>query len=157
MGIKSIAVAGAATAVLSAGLAAPALAAEPFNHNGDHRGGCKRFCVAQVTKNGVHFGTVRVFVGRNHIRGVLHLTRDAKKGFYKIRGHCRPVEHEDHVDHVERTFEHHEVREVPQGTVRTGFGAEQVNMPLVGGALAMIAGGLGVGVLARRRLTGARS
>ena len=152
MQFKSLAVAGAAAAALSAGIAAPALAA-PEHHDHDH--GCHHFCVATVSKGGVKYGTVHVFVNDHSIRGVLHLTKDAKKGWYKIKGHCRPVHHEE--EH-ERTFVHHEVREVPSSAPSTGFGGgEQLNLPLTGGALAMIAGGLGVGVLARRRLSGARS
>ncbi len=155
MRFKSLAVAGAATAALSAGIAAPAFAA-PMHHGTGSRGGCHHFCVATVSKGGVKYGTVHVFVTDHSIKGVLHLTRDAKKGDYKIKGHCKPVA--PPVRTEERTFFHHQVRFIPRGSTSTGFGGgEQLNLPLTGGALAMIAGGLGVGVLARRRLSGARS
>jgi len=154
MGFKSLALAGAAAAAVSAGMAAPAMADEPMHH------GCHVFCVAHVYKNGVNYGTVKVHVTNHSIKGVLHLTRDAKKGYYGIKGHCKPVRREapERVAPT-RTFVHHEVRFVPRAS-STGFGGasgEQANLPLIGGALAMIAGGLGVGVLARRRVSGALS
>ena len=169
MGFKQLAIAGAATAALSAGLAAPAFAAPAFaaapGHHSRPGHGCAQFCVAKVSKAGVTYGTVHVFVGHGQIRGVLHLTKDAKKGFYKIKGHCKPVAHHEHehghehAHEVERTFFHHQVRFIPRSS-GTGFGGasgDELNLPLTGGALAMIAGGLGVGLLARRRISGARS
>ena len=101
---------------------------------------------------------VHVFVGHGKIRGVLHLTKDAKKGYYGIKGHCKPVHHMAPPPRPV-IFRHHEVRFIPRAS-STGFGGasnEQANLPLIGGALAMIAGGLGVGVLARRRVSGALS
>jgi hypothetical protein len=168
MGFKALALAGTAAAAVSVGMAAPALAAEPMHHG--RGGGCHHFCVAHVYKHGVNYGTVKVVVSKHSIRGVLHLTRDAKKGYYGIKGHCKPIGHRtihhEVVNHrvVHRmvptrtvVFRHHQVRVVPRAS-STGFGGasnEQANLPLIGGALAMIAGGLGVGVLARRRVTGA--
>jgi hypothetical protein len=160
MGFKSLALAGAAAAAVSAGMAAPALAAEPMHHgHGGH--GCHVFCVAKVYKKGVKYGTVKVFVSKHSIRGVLHLTKDAKKGYYGIKGHCKPVRHHVTPPPPPRPviFHHHQVRFVPRAS-GTGFGGastEQANLPLIGGALAMIGGGLGVGVLARRRVSGALS
>src|SRR2546422_2876588 len=91
MGFKALALAGTAAAAVSVGMAAPALAAEPTHHGGG--GGCHHFCVAHVYKHGVNYGTVKVFVTNHSIRGVLHLTKDAKKGYYGIKGHCKPVHH----------------------------------------------------------------
>jgi len=180
MGFKALALAGSAAAAVSVGLAAPAMAAEPMHHgHGGGGGGCHHFCVAHVYKHGVNYGTVKVFVNKHSIRGVLHLTRDAKKGYYGIKGHCKPVRRmaPERLERApvrfrhrvttapmvretvrERTvFVHHQTTMVPKGS-STGFGGtsnEQANLPLIGGALAMIAGGLGVGVLARRRVSGA--
>jgi hypothetical protein len=115
--------------------------------------------VATVSKGGVKYGTVKVFVGHGRIRGVLHLTRDAKKGYYGIKGHCQPVRHVTH----ERTFfrrerplrfVHHQVRFVPKGSSKTGFGGMRDgsgNLPLLAGGLSLVTGGLALGGLALRR------
>ncbi len=164
--VRKLALAGTAAAALSVGVAAPALAHTSAR---GHGGGCHHFCVATVSKGGVKYGTVKVFVGHGHIRGVLHLTRDAKKGTYGIRGHCKPVGHHEgpapmvRQERVvrERTFRerpvfftHHQVRSVPKGSSSTGFGGtsdRSGTLPLLAGGLSLVTGGLALGGLALRR------
>lgn len=152
MGFKTLALAGAATAALSLGIAAPAMADTPSGH------GCHLACKnLPIMKDGVKYGYVNVWVHGKSIHGVVHVQKTMQPGAYTFRGHCvrtRPV-HE-----TTTVFRHTEVRTVPTGPARTGFGGagHQAGLPLTVGALSVIAGGLGLGGLAaRRRLSSVRS
>lgn len=157
MRFKSLALASAAAAALGVGFATPALAHDN-NDSGDNEGGCHVHCVARVLDhNGRAWATVDVDVTPHRITGTLHALRDftVHQGEdFDIRGHCRPREEREEREPRER-----ETREVPREEVRTGFGggSSAVNVPLAAGALSIIAGGIGLGGLARKRQSSVRS
>lgn len=152
MRVKSLALAGTAVAVLGIGAATPAFAAAP-----EHGVSGRVECYGTVTQGSTTYGKVFVVHRHHHMVGGVRVTKTAKPGTYGIKGHCLmvPMRHKHWCPpHTATTTSLvTQTTVVPKGAAQTGFGGSQEsNVPLTAAALSLLlAGGAGVGLLARRR------